>query len=61
MVWNQYVYEAMNGSEAYNSENEDENITLIWDDELDKPVCESCYNNTANEGYKMLYQLEFLR
>ena len=25
MVWNQYVYEAMNGSEAYNSENEDEN------------------------------------
>ena len=27
MVWNQYVYEAMNGSEAYNSENEEE-ITI---------------------------------
>jgi len=46
---------------CHSYENEDENITLIWDDELDKPVCESCYNNTANEGYKMLYQLEFLR
>ena len=46
---------------CHSCENEDENITLIWDDELDKPVCESCYNNTANEGYKMLYQLEFLR
>tara|TARA_B100001113_G_scaffold20652_1_gene15279 strand:- start:2291 stop:2548 length:258 start_codon:yes stop_codon:yes gene_type:complete len=23
MVWNQYVYEAMNGNEAYNSDNEE--------------------------------------
>ena len=23
MVWNQYVYEAMNGNEAYNSDNDE--------------------------------------